>query len=147
MNEDFAYGCIIIKDGQVLIEKQKHRDERFWSFPKGHKEGNETDEEAAIREIKEEVGLDVKITDHEPVLMEYDIYAEENDRTGLAVGDKIHKTVKLFFAEVIGRDEVSTQEAEVEIAFFMPIEEVEDKLTFEAAKVAWRSALLRMKNN
>ena len=145
MNEDFAYGCIIIKDGQVLIEKQKHRDERFWSFPKGHKEGNETDEEAAIREIKEEVGLDVKITDHEPVLMEYDIYAEENDRTGLAVGDKIHKTVKLFFAEVIGGDEVSTQEAEVETAFFMPIEEAEDKLTFEAAKVTGRSALLRMK--
>lgn len=31
-----------------------------YGFPKGHKEGNETDMETAIREIKEETGIDPK---------------------------------------------------------------------------------------
>ena len=32
-----------------------------WGFPKGHVEENETENETALREIKEEVGLDVII--------------------------------------------------------------------------------------
>lgn len=138
MDKDFAYGCIIIKDGQVLLENQKHKEERFWSFPKGHKEGNETDEESALREIKEEVGLDVEIIDHNPVLMEYDIYSEDGEHR------KIHKTVSLYFAKIIGEGKITTQEAEVEEATFVPIEEVEGKLTFAAAKEAWGKARKRL---
>ena len=138
MDKDFAYGCIIIKDGQILLEKQKHKDERFWSFPKGHKEGNETDEEAALREIKEEVGLDVKIIDSNPVKMEYDIYSEDGEHR------KIHKTVLLFFAEILGDASTSLQEAEVEAVEFVPLSEVEKKLTFDAAKTAWREAIKRL---
>ena len=143
MNKDFAYGCIIIKDGQVLLEKQKHKEERFWSFPKGHKEGNETDEESALREVNEEVGLDVAITDHEPVLMEYDIFAEDGNRDGIPVGANIHKTVKLFFAKPLN-DSIVFQEAEVETACYIPFNEVEEKLSFEAAKAAWREARKRL---
>lgn len=32
-----------------------------WSFPKGHVENNETDAETALREIKEETGLEVEL--------------------------------------------------------------------------------------
>ena len=32
-----------------------------WGFPKGHLENDETEIEAALREIKEEVGIDAKI--------------------------------------------------------------------------------------
>lgn len=138
MNKDFAYGCIIVKDGQVLVENQKHKEERFWSFPKGHKEGKETDEESALREIKEEVGLDVEITDHEPILMEYDIYSEDGEYR------KIHKTVALYFAKIIGEEKIQLQEAEVEEAVFIPIDEVEAKLSFPAAKEAWRRAKTRL---
>lgn len=34
-----------------------------WSFPKGHVENGETDHETAIREVKEETGIDISITD------------------------------------------------------------------------------------
>ena len=34
----------------------------FHSFPKGHMEGEETEEETAYREIKEETNLDVELT-------------------------------------------------------------------------------------
>lgn len=35
-----------------------------WGFPKGHLEGNETEIEAAYREIKEEVGIDATIDEN-----------------------------------------------------------------------------------
>lgn len=35
-----------------------------WSFPKGHMEEGETERETALREIKEETGLDVKLDDN-----------------------------------------------------------------------------------
>ena len=143
MNQDFAYGCIIIKDGRVLLEKQKHREERFWGFPKGHKEGDETDEESAIREVREEVGLNVEITDHHPILMEYDIRAEERNRENVPVGETIHKTVKLFFAKPLN-DSIALQEAEVETASYFSYDEVEEKLSFEDAKAAWREAKKRI---
>ena len=51
-------GCIIINDGKVLLIQQK---KGHWGFPKGHVEFNETERETAIREVKEETNLDVRI--------------------------------------------------------------------------------------
>jgi len=49
-----AAGGIIIKNNAILsIFRYNH-----WDFPKGHIEANETDEEAAIREVTEETGID-----------------------------------------------------------------------------------------
>ena len=38
----------------LLIHRPRYND---WSFPKGKVDGGETDEEAALREVEEEVGL------------------------------------------------------------------------------------------
>ena len=43
----------------VLLIKNKYTD--FWSFPKGHVEEGENEYQTAIRETKEETGIDVKI--------------------------------------------------------------------------------------
>ena len=37
----------------------KNQNGGHWSFPKGHVEAGETEEETAVREIKEETGIDV----------------------------------------------------------------------------------------
>ena len=41
----------------------KHRNGGHWSFPKGHVENDETEKQTALREIKEETGLDVQLLD------------------------------------------------------------------------------------
>ncbi|MDQ5824781.1 MAG: NUDIX hydrolase [Chloroflexota bacterium] len=42
----------------VAVHRNRHTD---WSLPKGHIEKGETQEQAALREVKEETGLDARI--------------------------------------------------------------------------------------
>lgn len=55
----FAGGCIFNDKGQVLL--QRRGDFGKWGFPGGAVELGETPEQAAIREVKEETGLDVEV--------------------------------------------------------------------------------------
>jgi 8-oxo-dGTP pyrophosphatase MutT (NUDIX family) len=57
---------IIIKDRRVLLIKRSKNKKNYpnnWTFPWGRHEWNETIEETAIREVKEEVWLDFTTTD------------------------------------------------------------------------------------
>ncbi len=47
--------------GNIEILLIKHVNSGHWSFPKGHVEKFETEEQTALREIKEETGIDVII--------------------------------------------------------------------------------------
>ena len=52
----------ILKEGKYLIAKRgKGVDEGFWEFPGGKIESNETQIEAIIRELKEELEVDVNV--------------------------------------------------------------------------------------
>ena len=57
----FSGGCVFDKDGKVLL--QRRGDSNNWGVPGGAIEIGETPEMAAIREVKEETGLDVKVSD------------------------------------------------------------------------------------
>jgi mutator protein MutT len=53
--------AIIEKDGKVLILRRGDRDTETWGLPGGFLEIGETAEGAMLREVKEEVGLDVAV--------------------------------------------------------------------------------------
>lgn len=55
----FAGGCIFNEKKEVLL--QRRGDSNKWGFPGGAIELGETPQMAAIREAKEETGLDVKV--------------------------------------------------------------------------------------
>lgn len=112
MDKEKSCGCIILKDNEVLlIGTRDDNGKLFWSFPKGHQEDGETDIETAIRETKEEVGLDVKIVDQEPIRTEHLIH-----------GETVHKEILFFIAEP-SNDEIKIQEEEVEKALWVKIDE------------------------
>lgn len=67
----------------------------FWGFPKGHIEAGETEAQAALREIREETGLDVTLLENFRVQDEYQ-YARRDAR--------IHKVAVFFLAEAPARD-------------------------------------------
>ncbi len=53
---------IVEKDGKVLLgERNKENYRGYWVLPGGGVEWGETIEQAAVREIKEETGLDIEL--------------------------------------------------------------------------------------
>ena len=61
-----AGGVVVDKKGRVLrVHRPKHDD---WSFPKGKTDPGETIKQAALREGKEETGLDCRIIENLPSL-------------------------------------------------------------------------------
>lgn len=86
-------------DGGVLIYKRDNgykflflkREEGFLDLPKGHIEEGETTEKAAVREAKEESGLDVKVDPFYRYEISYWFYFGR---------DRIKKKVTFFMAEV-----------------------------------------------
>ncbi|EJT80303.1 hypothetical protein GGTG_00305 [Gaeumannomyces tritici R3-111a-1] len=79
---------ILVADGKVLLihRRLKTRTIRIdgppdsWSFPGGGLDEDETPEQAIVREMKEEIGLDVKIktVGDEPVWGETDDFLEDD---------------------------------------------------------------------
>lgn len=64
MNYEKSCGAVIFKRNNneieyLLILNKKGNAKGHWGFAKGHTEDGETEEQTAIREIKEETGLDV----------------------------------------------------------------------------------------
>lgn len=59
MEKIIASGAVIIHKEKILLSKDKKDD--FYKIPGGRLEKNETLEECAIRELKEETGLNCKL--------------------------------------------------------------------------------------
>jgi 8-oxo-dGTP diphosphatase len=54
--------CYVVRDRQLLMVRRRFRDGApEWTGPRGNVEPGETPEEAAVREVKEEVGLTVEV--------------------------------------------------------------------------------------
>jgi ADP-ribose pyrophosphatase YjhB (NUDIX family) len=91
---------IIIASGPVIVENNKvllnqHGDTNFWKFCGGRVEDFETDlEDNARREVKEEMGIDIEIIEHQPFLL-------HNQKTD-ASGQKIDVILVHFLAKRIG---------------------------------------------
>ena len=55
-------GGVLEKDGKYLLVQEARKCRGKWNLPAGHLDPNETIFDAAKREIKEECGLDVELT-------------------------------------------------------------------------------------
>lgn len=65
---DFVAEVFVVNKDKVLI--RLHDKIKKWIAPGGHVELNETPQEAAIRETKEEIGLDVELYDGNKIQVE-----------------------------------------------------------------------------
>lgn len=96
-------------------------------MPKGTPDLGETREETALREVREETGLQVRITG--PL--------DSIDYTFVQSGRRVHKTVHYFLMEPIGGD-LSAHDHEFDEVRWIPFDEAPTVLTFgtERALVA-----------
>lgn len=94
-----------------------------WSFPKGHMEAGETEEQTALRELLEETGLTAKLDTSRFASIEY------------PVSEFSRKEVVFYLGEVAGEPKV--QESEIETYKWVTFRELENYLfpnAFEACK-------------
>lgn len=63
MSYEKSCGAVVFRKyhGNIELLLIKHVVGGHWSFPKGHVEPGETKEQTALREIKEETGIDVEL--------------------------------------------------------------------------------------
>ena len=99
---DTSYGVIVIrKDSDADRFLLLHQTKGHWSFPKGHKEGNESDMEAIMRELKEETGIiecDLKtdkVFDESYSFYEGDVFVHKTNHYYLGyVGENVQITIQ-----------------------------------------------------
>ena len=107
------------KEKNILLIKNKRS--AHWGFPKGHIEQGETETDTAIRETKEETGLDIEIIDGFSCKSEYTIQG------------KVEKAVVIFLARAVTTD-VTTQEEEIDDYKWVDFETARKMLKFENDK-------------
>lgn len=76
----------------VLGRRRRERDGFVWSLPKGTPEVGETREETALREVREETGLEVRILS----------YFDKIEYSFVRASERIEKTVHYYIMEAIG---------------------------------------------
>ena len=122
MIKEKSCGGVILKkvDDKYLVLLIKHN-VGHWSFPKGHVENNETEEETAKREIMEETGLLVSFV---PGFRKVVTYSPK---------DGVLKDV-VFFLALSNSDVVSLQEEEVSDYNWCSFSEAYDIITYDSDK-------------
>lgn len=63
MKEEKSCGAVVYRKhrGEIQVLLIRHVNGGHWAFPKGHVEKKESEEETALREIREETGLKVRL--------------------------------------------------------------------------------------
>jgi 8-oxo-dGTP diphosphatase len=118
----------IVQDGQVLMVRRRHEPFKGqWTLPSGFLEYGETPEQAAVREVREEIGVEVELTGLVDVLL------ERGDPRGLCL-------LVVYAGRIVGgRLRAGDDAAEVR-AF--PLDHIPEKIAF----LAHRQALERVKS-
>ena len=135
MKREFSAGGIVFNNkGQVLVTQ--HSQNKHWSFPKGLIDPGQTTEEAALREVKEEGGVEAGIKGK----VGYSKFVYTLN------GEKIFKVVTFFLMKYISGDP-KDHDFEVSEAGWYESEDALKQLTFAQDKQLLKKALEILKNN
>lgn len=131
MKFEFSAGGIVFKNEKddILILVAQHSQHHGWVFPKGLIDQGETKEQAAIREVREETGINAKILKPLTPVIYWYVFNEE----------KIKKTVYYFIMECVSGD-INDHDLEMEAVEWIPSKKVENRLTYKSDKMAWLEA-------
>ncbi|MCH5211364.1 MAG: NUDIX hydrolase [Oscillospiraceae bacterium] len=103
-----AGAAILDDDNRVLL--QKRIDKNCWSFPGGVMDMDESFEETAIREVKEETGLNVVVNE---LIGIYSKYSDEYQN-----GDRAQPVLILFKCSIVGGELRCDGEETSELKYF-----------------------------
>ncbi len=133
MKYEKSCGAVIFRkaaDWNVLLIR--HTKGRHISFPKGHVEPGETESQTAEREVLEETGLRVRVDRRFRAENRYNIRPDT-------------QKLVVIFAALTDQVEITPQPEEIAEAFWMPIAQANDYLTYERDRKIMRDAFDHLK--
>lgn len=123
MSKEKSCGAVIFTRDNGVLKFVLIKDlEGNYGFPKGHMEENETEQQTALREVKEETGLSVEIIDG---FKTFDVY--------LVYRNKVVKTV-IYFLATYSNQTLVAQKGEVVAVTLLPFKQCLKALRFKGAK-------------
>jgi 8-oxo-dGTP pyrophosphatase MutT (NUDIX family) len=132
---EFSAGGVVVRGDDVAVivpTRRGPKGERTLTLPKGHPDHGESMKEAAVREVREEAGIEVELISKLGDVKYF--YHRE--------GRRIFKLVTFYEFEYRTGD-VADHDHEVEEARWMPLAEAADQLTFAGEREMVARALSR----
>lgn len=126
VEREFSAGGVVFRDGRCIVIVPTRRakgGERVLALPKGHPEAGETGADAALREIREETGVEAQLIEKLGDVR----YWYQRD------GKRIAKVVSFFLFEHVSGDPAGDP-FEVEESRWMPFGEAERALTYRGER-------------
>ena len=129
MRNDFSVGGVVTDPGGrvALIRTTNLAGATVWGLPKGHPKADETNLQAAKREVEEETGLTVIFHDP-PVMAEIDYWFIGRD------GERVHKRVDFYRMHAVGGNPEDHDDEVDEVALLDP-PIARNRLTYENEKM------------
>ena len=120
-------------DGDVdvaLAARRTRKGDLAWGLPKGLVEKGEAPEQAAVREVREETGLEAEILEPLGDISYWYVWEDE----------RIRKKVTFFLMEATGGD-VSQHDHEMEEIRWFPLQEAVRRASYPSERTVLRRAL------
>ena len=133
---EFSAGGVVVRgrDCVVIVPTRRAADgRRVLALPKGHPDGDETPQDAALREVREEAGVEARAVEK---LGDVRYFYQRGGR-------RIAKVVSFFLLEYVA-GEPAEHDHEVEEARWMPLEEAAQALTYKGEREMAARALGRL---
>jgi 8-oxo-dGTP pyrophosphatase MutT (NUDIX family) len=134
---EFSAGGVVVRDGKcvVIVPTRRAADgSKVLALPKGHPEDGESAADAALREVREEAGVEARLVEKLGDVRYW--YTRDGRRTA--------KVVSFFLLEYLG-GEVADHDGEVEDARWLALERAAHELTYKGERDMASRALLRLR--
>jgi 8-oxo-dGTP pyrophosphatase MutT (NUDIX family) len=136
MVSEFSAGGVVFNAARhvvVIVPTRRAADgSRVLALPKGHPDGAESPAEAALREVREETGVEAEVIES---LGQVRYWYQRGGR-------RVAKAVEFFLLRYLSGD-VADHDHEVEDACWIPADEAAERLTYDGEREMVRRALSR----
>jgi 8-oxo-dGTP pyrophosphatase MutT (NUDIX family) len=123
---EFSAGGVVVRDGKcvVIVPTRRAADgSKVLALPKGHPDGEESAADAALREVREETGVEAVLVDKLGDIRYWYMRG----------GRRIAKVVSFFLLEYVA-GELEDHDHEVEKARWMSLEQATRRLTYKGER-------------
>ncbi len=137
---EISAGAVLYKkvEDKLWIILYSRKKGTQWCLPKGKIESGETREAAAVREVKEETGLEGQIVEHLKDV--YYTYVDQRRKL------QLNKTVHYFLMKYI-QGQICADDPGVEAVMWFDIDKALEKVTFDNEKQAVQRAIRMLLDN